>query len=105
MPPGMGPHGAGRSGFTGSMAQMAIMGPVSQGRNNNGSGHRPGAGKGDRGSGIDSPGEQAGHEVLNPGRTILHPLGPGASFGVPAKYQLEAEAYFNRLAEESQLEK
>ena len=105
MPPGMGPHGAGRSGFAGSMAQMAIMGPVSQGRENNGSGHRPGAGKGDRGSGVDSPSEQAGHEVLNPGRTTLHPLGPGASFGVPAKYQLEAEAYFNRLAEESQFEK
>ena len=103
--PGLGPAGATGSGQAGSAARFSVMGPASRltggpsmsdrgsmGRGGHGLGKGAGSGDGDGDEGverIDAPvaGGRGG--------------GSGALLGVPAAYRDQAEAYFQRLAEEN----
>ncbi len=104
MMPGMGPRGSSGTGFQGSMARTAVMGPAdpSGGESETRSRAR---GRGGRGSGNRQGGSVdglSGAELLIPEAREAH-RGRGAAIsGVPAKYRETTRAYLRRVAQESQ---
>ncbi|MFW6059554.1 MAG: hypothetical protein ACODAQ_05200 [Phycisphaeraceae bacterium] len=98
-----GGQGASGYGMSGSMARMSIVGPGPQGRGGASESDRmggadEGTGHG-RGRGADP--RRAGTERLQPEQTERH-RGAWAMPGVPQTYRAAAEAYFKRLADESE---
>lgn len=99
---GMGSQGGSGYGMSGTMAQVGIVGPASEGYEGNSESDRqggagPGTGTGQgRGTEVD----RAGAERLQPDQTERR-QGAQAMPGVPQIYRQAVEAYFKRLAEES----
>jgi hypothetical protein len=100
---GMGKAGGDGSGYSGSMASMAVMGPMNLSQGESDARSRLGSGRGDgrggRTSAADAPVDPA--ERLDPGRTTRQAGSAAPMPGVPARYRQAAEAYFRRLADES----
>jgi len=96
--PSLGRSGPNEAGFSGSMAQMTVLGPVDRGDTRSDAFGR--AGRGARGVG-GSRGRVGAAETLVPETTPRRRGGRGAVAGVPARYRDLAEAYFRRLADES----
>ena len=100
--PGMGQKGGDGAGLEGSRAQMSIYGPhqMSQGDSDS----RQSAGLGERGPGGRGrgygQGEASSAESINPEARQTTRTGVGSMRGVPVGYRDQAEAYFQRLAEE-----
>ncbi len=99
--PGLGQRGGDGSGFAGSNARMGIRGPASRGGPGGAEGRQSGT-RGDGKGGV--PGDV---EILDPAESLSpeHAAtrggGTGVLPGVPLLYREEAEAYFQRLADDS----